>query len=142
MADLQAPVNVTLCDADQFVLDDVICAECPAGAVCNGTAVLSAQVNHWRTGWYDAGGTYHANEREQLFVRCDTSACEGGPASSCLTGRGPVCGTCVDRDVFSLIHQRCAVCDLPALTYVAVYLAYAIVQVPQHLCIKSWRMGD
>ena len=130
LADLQAPINVTLCEPDEFVYNYTQCGACPSGASCNGTAVLSAQVNFWRTGWYDANGAFRANEAEQRFLRCGTSACEGGPASACRTGLGPVCGTCTGDHVFSLIHQRCVICDHSTFVYVAVYLAYAIVQVP------------
>ena len=125
---LQAPINVTLCEGDQFVYNATSCQACPTGAACDGTATLSALVNFWRTGWYDDNKTYHPNEKEQRFIRCDTSACEGGPASSCRTGLGPQCGTCDDGEVYSLLHARCVSCEHPAVVYIGVYLAYAIIQ--------------
>ena len=44
IANLTAPVEITLCEADQWVQSYSWCATCPEGAECNGTEVISAQV--------------------------------------------------------------------------------------------------
>ena len=126
--ELRATVCVEPCDANEFVVNYTDCAPCPTGAVCNGTAVLSAQPNYWRTGHYDADGAYAPNTKEQRFLRCSTSACEGGPESGCASGTGPVCGTCVGRETFNYALLRCEDCSLPTAVYLCIYVAYLLLQ--------------
>ena len=63
-----------------------------------------------------------------FLYRCPTAACEGGENSSCLTGTGPVCGTCTGAYVYSLIFQRCSSCEFPTAIYVLIILAYTLLQ--------------
>ena len=127
---LTAPVNVSDCPRSCFVWNYTQCVECSTveGALCNGSEVLSAQPNYWRTGYYDDNGTYHPNAGEHTFLRCPTAACDGGADSSCLTGTGPVCGTCESSYVFNLMYLRCTDCVQSPAVYALIYIAYALLQ--------------
>ena len=107
---LSGRVQVELCLPTQYVRDYVNCADCPTGAICNGTEVLVAQENYWRTGWYDGNGTYHPNTNEERFLRCRNTACLGGVDSQCKTGTGPYCSECTGDYVFNTFTKRCGRC--------------------------------
>ena len=104
--------QVELCQPQDFVSDYVDCEKCPDGAICNGSEVLAAQKNYWRTGYYDDNGTYYPNTNEERFIRCPNAACLGGVDSECKTGTGPYCGDCEDKYVFNLFLLRCEECTL------------------------------
>ena len=107
---VSASVQVDACAPTEYVHAYMDCAACPAGAICNGTEVVVAQENHWRTGWYGSGGAYHPNTNEERFLRCPNAACLGGAGDGCKTGTGPYCSTCTGADAWSTFALRCSPC--------------------------------
>ena len=107
---VSASVEVAPCLPTEYVSAYMDCAACPPGAICNGTGVLVAQVNYWRTGWFSRDGAYHSNTNEYYFLRCPTAACGGGVGSGCRTGTGPYCGTCAGGEAWSAFVLRCSPC--------------------------------
>ena len=102
--------------------NDVYCMDCPSGAVCNGTADVEAKVDHWRTGYYTADGTYVPNPNEYRFLRCESSACLGGIASACQgSNMGVMCGECVPGAVYVAVRSRCDACPWPRGVYALGY---------------------
>ena len=125
--ELQATLAVQVCEPDrEYVSDYVACATCPAGAVCDGTAVLEASADYWRTGGYTEAWEYYPNEAEQRFLRCPTRSCAGGVNSSCFTGTGPFCAHCEAGAHFSVAYRRCMRCDYGRAGHLGLAAAYGL----------------
>ena len=90
------PITATGCPPTHFyVRGDTTCRECVAGALCDGTARLRTQANHWRP-----------HNRTHTFAECPTfrpdRACLAGfevgtcgPSAEAPRFQGPLCGVCV-----------------------------------------------
>ena len=80
------------CHESQFYIrGQTECSDCPAGAVCNGSAALLTRDNYWRT------------EGSLAFLPCNPglgedgrTRCRGGrPVGTCSAGfTGPLCALC------------------------------------------------
>ena len=109
---LIAVLAIDDCDSNAYVFNVTECRVCVEGAICNGSSILEAEPDYWRTGSYADNGTYYPNLRDQLFLRCPNAACLGGVNSTCRhPNTGIICGECLEGSVYYKELFRCKTCD-------------------------------
>ena len=85
-------VRAKPCESREFYLaGQTVCTPCPPGAVCNGSAVLLTQPNHWRM----PASLHFLKCRAARGVAGDWPCVGGALAGTCSSGfTGPLCALC------------------------------------------------